>query len=232
MAIKYYLQPNPITPDPNDQSARVQATGVLTTADIIKRILKRGTTVTEADANAAILLYNHEIMDAVAEGYSVNTDIANIRPSIQGVFANVNDSFDASRHTVRASITAGNALFTKMLAASVEKVKSSVISPSIVEFIDNRTNTNTQATKGSIGTITGSELKYDPTNALEGIFFINEATSTETKVTDVATRTEGKLLFVIPASLAAGTYKLEVRKAYTAAKAIRSDVFTNLLTIA
>lgn len=26
MPIKYYLQPNPITPDPNDQSARVSRT--------------------------------------------------------------------------------------------------------------------------------------------------------------------------------------------------------------
>lgn len=231
MAIKYYLQPNPITPDPNDQSARVQATGVLSIADIIKRMLKRGTTITETDATAVILLFMQEMIDAVTEGYSVNTDLVNIRPSIQGVFTNVNDSFDASRHTIRASVTAGNILFTKMLAASVEKVKTSVISPSIVEFIDNRTNTNTQATKGSIGTIIGSELKYDAQNPLEGIFFINNATSTETKVTDIATRTEGKLLFVIPASLVAGTYKLEVRKAYTAVKAIRSDVFTNLLTV-
>jgi len=231
MPIKYYLLPNPITPNPNDQSARVQATGVLNLSDIIKRMLKRGTTITEADATAAILLFMQEMIDATTEGYSINTDLVNMRPSIQGVFNDASDSFDASRHTVRASLTAGNVLFTKMLAASVEKIKTSAVSPTILEFLDNRTNSNTQATKGGIASIVGSELKYDIQNPLEGIFFINTKNNEETKVVDVATRTDGKVLFLIPTSLAAGNYKLEIRKAYTAVKAIRSHVFANLITV-
>ena len=69
-------------------------------------------------------------------------------------------------------------------------------------------------------------------NAAEGIFFVNTATNAETQVTDIAIRTEGKLMFMIPASLVAGTYKVEVRKAYTQAKTIRSDAFETILTVA
>lgn len=231
MAIKYYLQPNPITPDPNDQTARVQSTEVLNIDSIVKRILKRGTTVTEPDARAVILLAFEEMIDAIVEGYSVNTDLVNIRPSIQGVFASVNDSFDVSRHTIKASITAGNVLYAKMATATVEKIASSVVSPDIIDFNDVKTNTSTKATKGGIGVITGSELKFDATNVAEGIFFINTATNAETQVTDIAMRTEGKLMFIIPASLAAGTYKVAVRKAYTQAKTIRSDAFETVLTV-
>jgi hypothetical protein len=57
MPIKYYLQPNPITPDPNDQSARVLPNASLSLNDIISKMMKRGTTVTEADARAVLNLF-------------------------------------------------------------------------------------------------------------------------------------------------------------------------------
>ena len=55
MAIKYYLQPNPITSDPNDQSARVLANKILEQEEIIQQMLKRGTMVTEADVKAVLV---------------------------------------------------------------------------------------------------------------------------------------------------------------------------------
>jgi len=232
MPIKYYLQPNPITPDPNDQMARILPTAVLTIDDIVKRVIKRGTTVNEADVRAVLLLSFEEIGDAVAEGNHVNTDLVNLRPSMQGVFANVNDSYDGSRHTLRASVTAGVQLSNKMSQATVQKTDSSVISPDILDFLDIRTSTSTQASPGGIGTISGSELKFNPANAAEGIFFINTATNTETKAPEVAQRTEGRLMFSIPAALVAGTYRLEVRRAYTGAAIIRSDAYDQLITVA
>lgn len=158
MSIRYYLQPNPITPDPNDQKARVQPNATLGVDDVVRRIVKRGTTLTETDVRAVLRLSFDEIADAVAEGNNVNLPLVNIKPSIQGVFANVNDSYDDSRHTVRASVSAGIGLQQKMGTASVEKISSSIVSPDIVDFTDVRTNTHTQASKNGIGIITGSEL--------------------------------------------------------------------------
>jgi hypothetical protein len=231
MSIKYYLQPNPITPDPNDQKARVQPNATLGIDEIVKRIVKRGTTLTETDVRAVLRLSFDEIADAVAEGNNVNLSLVNIKPSVQGVFDSVNDSFDDSRHTVRASVSAGIGLQQKMGTASLEKMGSSIVSPDIVDFNDVRTNSHTQASKGGIGVITGSELKFNPANATEGIFFVNNATNAETKVTEVAQRTEGKLMFMIPSTLVAGSYYVEVRKAYTSSNAIRSDAFEQNLTV-
>jgi len=225
------LQPNPITPDPNDQKARVQPNATLGIDEIVKRIVKRGTTLTETDVRAVLRLSFDEIADAVAEGNNVNLSLVNIKPSVQGVFDSVNDSFDDSRHTVRASVSAGIGLQQKMGTASVEKMGSSIVSPDIVDFNDVRTNSHTQASKGGIGVITGSELKFNPANATEGIFFVNNATNAETKVTEVAQRTEGKLMFMIPSTLVAGSYFVEVRKAYTNANSIRSDAFETNLTV-
>ena len=43
MSLEYYLQPNPITPDPNDQSARVSTRDNLTEDDLAQELVHRGT---------------------------------------------------------------------------------------------------------------------------------------------------------------------------------------------
>ena len=120
MAIKYYLQPNPITPDPNDQSARVMPGKVLGHEEIIKEMLRRGSTLTEADIRAALNIFFKVVIDEVLEGNSVNLPICNIRPGLTGVFDSATDSFDRGRHVIKASLTAGNALYDQMLGAAVE----------------------------------------------------------------------------------------------------------------
>lgn len=224
MSINYSLEPNHLTPDPNDQKARVVPNNVLTLEDIVKRILKRGTTLTEVDVRAVLLIAMEEIADAVVEGNNVNTPLINVKPSIQGVFKDVNDVFDAKRHTVNASVSLGTQFAEKIVGASVVKnASASAIAPDIVSFKDVRTTSSTIATKGGIAAITGTELKYDMANASEGIFFINTTTAAETKVTDVAQHTATNLMFLVPTTLVAGNYFVEVRKAYTKNTIIRSD---------
>jgi hypothetical protein len=233
MAIKYYLQPNPITSDPNDQSARVVSNQVHDVKSIIKEMLKRGTTVTEADANAVLMLFFEVVTDEVAVGNSVNLPLVNIRPGISGVFTSITDSFDSSRHVKKANATAGILLNQKMNVATVEKVAQSQPSPVLIQFLDvNTQNVNSILTVGGIGQIVGEELKFNPDNPLEGIFFIDTAGSA-TKATVIANRTEGKLMFSIPSTLTPGSYTLEVRKAYGVnGNIIRAGNLQDQLTIA
>lgn len=231
MNVKYYLQPNHITPDPSDQTTRVATNNVSGIDDLVKRIVERDTTLAETDIRALLRLSFEETVDCMAEGNAINLPLVNIRPSIQGVFKDINDSFDVSRNILRACVTACVLLGEKMKTATVEKMTNSIVSPDIVDFTDVKTNTHLQATKGNIAITTGSELKFNPTNAAEGIFFINIATNAETMVTEIAQSTEGKLMFMIPSTLVAGTYYVEVRKAYTSSNSIRSDAFETNLTV-
>ena len=213
MSIKYYLKSNPITPDPNDQSARVVTGKVHDVVSITKEMLKRGSTITEADILAVLKVFFEVTADEVAEGNNVNLPLVNIRPSISGVFTSITDSFDASRHVKRASVSAGILLTQKMTEANVEKVTQSIVTPSLIQFLDvNTQNTNSSLTAGGIGQIVGDELKFNATNPLEGIFFI-ATDNTATQATIIASKTEGKLVFSIPA-LSPGNYILEVRKGY------------------
>lgn len=232
MAIKYYLQPNPITPDPNDQSARVSSNKVHDLESITSIMLKRGSTVTKADVMAVLDIFFDVVTDEVADGNNVNLPLVNIRPSVTGTFNSVSDSFDPSRHTKGASISQGLALISKIRVAKVEKINQPTPTPALIEFTDVTTGiTNSMLTPGSIGRIMGEELKFNPVNADEGIYFI-DADNVPTKVATIDNRTEGKLTFIIPATLTAGSYKLEVRKAYgTTNVVVRTGSLSDLLQV-
>lgn len=213
MAIKYYLQPNPITPDPNDQSARVISNKVHNTESITKEMLKRGSTITEADIRAVLNVFFTVVIDEVTDGNNVNLPLVNIRAGITGVFASATDSFDPSRHLKKANLSAGNELYVRMNAAQVEKVNVATAAPALIAYSDvNSQTTNSILTPGGIGQIVGEELKFNPANAAEGIFFI-ASDNTATKATVVASRTEGKIVLSVP-ELPSGNYTLEVRKGY------------------
>lgn len=231
MPIKYYLQPNPITPDPNDQSARVYTNTVHDTNSVITKMLKRGTSLTEPDLRAALTLFFDVVSDEVAEGNNVNLPLVNIRPGISGVFANATDGFDASRHVKKATVSTGLLLTEKMEKATVEKITQPIPTPVLLEFMDvNSQTANSKLTPGGIGQIIGEELKFIPANASEGIFIINSA-GAATKVSVIATRTEGKLMFSIPAPFVAGNYTLEVRRGYGNAGTIRTGVLSDTLLV-
>lgn len=232
MAIKYFLQPNPITPDPNDQSARVISNQVHDLQSITREMLKRGSTITEADISAVLKVFFDVVIDEVVEGNSVNLPLVTIRPGITGVFNSATDSFDASRHFKKANLNAGVLLNQRMALAGVEKVMQAAAAPALIAFTDiNTQTTNSILTPNGIGQLVGEELKFNPANANEGIFFI-AADATATKVTVVASRTEGRLMFSIPAALVPGSYTLEVRKGYgTANPVLRSGTLADLLQV-
>ena len=72
MAIKYYLQPNPITPGPNDHSARVLANNVYDLDAIIRKMLLRGTGTSESDLRASLHIFFNVVADEVAEGNNIS----------------------------------------------------------------------------------------------------------------------------------------------------------------
>ncbi|HJU45195.1 MAG TPA: hypothetical protein VJ647_00345 [Chitinophagaceae bacterium] len=52
------------------------------------------------------------------------------------------------------------------------------------------------------------------------------------QLTVLATRTEGKLVFSVPAGLATGGYRLEVRRGYGNAGALRTGALNDQLEVA
>ena len=122
MSIRYYLQPNPVTPDPNDQSAHVVTNDNLTIADLAAELVKRGTCTSKAQGSAVISDLFELIAEEVADGYAVNTPLFTARPGINGVFTDPTDTFDPARHTIVGNLQSGPLLREKLAAASPQKI--------------------------------------------------------------------------------------------------------------
>ena len=113
--------------------------------------------------------------------------------------------------------------------ASVVKKKTILPAPALLEYVDlGSGQTNSFVTSGSIGTINGHRLKFDDTQADEGVYFINESTSAETKVTAVQKNKPGQLVFLVP-TLAVAAYYLEVRAQFSIAGPVRVGRLDSLL---
>ena len=211
--IPYSLIDNKLTADPNDLRAQVRITATVGIADLADAIVRPGSTVTKAEFLAMWEELSAEVERRVRRGESVVTDLFTARASLTGVWANFQDTFDDARHHGRIRMGTGVRLrrAESELRFELERARDqSVPLPDRLE--DFGTDAlNGALTKGGIVRLTGSKLKSDPADPDQGLWLVNTATGTATRITKVLTNKPSEQLFGVPATLAAGTYRLEVR---------------------
>jgi len=209
--LKYSLRENLLTPAPDDYMAQVTDVRSYTLDEIIDLMMEKGTTLTRADVAATLQVYGEVVSAIIKDGSAVNTPLMNTSMSISGVFDGANDSFDKKRHTVNLNITAGTLLRDAVTKVKCEKTEGVSTDPYITEVADIVSGkTNEVLTKGGIVQITGSRLKFDAKDASQGIFFVPE-TGNPVRASVIAENKPARLMAIIPADLAAGTYYIEVR---------------------
>lgn len=232
MNIPYYLRDLPITDDPNDKSGKVEQRGILDESDVLDEMLKRGTGLTRQEILGVTDMYTDVLSELVQSGFIVNTRLANFRPGITGKFKGATDPFDPARHRFHALISEGIILKKRMGEATGERITVAIPGPVIIQYVNHATSeANRSLTPGSIGEIIGEALKFEEFGAGDGIFFIREDDDSETRVGTISRRTEGSLMFLIPAELTAGDYFLEVRRSYTSPTDVRTSRLNATLTV-
>ncbi len=233
MPVKYVLQENNLTTDPDDYMARVRSVGTAGMDEIIERMIQQGSTVTRADIVSVLEDYHTAVENLLLQGMNVNTPLANFSVSIRGVFHGMADTFDPSRHQLSAAIVAGPRL-RKTLGERGQAVKEEAVkpAPNPVDYIDlNSGERNGHLTPGGMGQIVGHRLKFNPADPQQGIFFI-ASDDTETRVAIVGKNKPGELLFLVPDGLASGEYLLEVRAILKGGTEVRHGRLDAVLTVA
>ena len=233
--LKYALRENLLTAAPDDFMAQVQDVRSYTLDEIIDLMMEKGSTLTKADVKAVLQIYGEVVSTIIKDGSSVNTPLMNTAMSISGVFNGANDAFDKKRHTVNLNITAGTALKAALGKIKCEKTGTTSTDPYISEVKDIVSGAvNAELTKGGVVQVTGSRLKFDAKDAAQGIFFVPE-TGAPVRAAVIAENKPARLMAIIPADLAAGTYYIEVRTKYANAtkqlKTLKVGRFAKPLTI-
>ncbi len=214
MPVTYYLHQNALVKLPKSYRAVVVPHQVYGVSDIIEQMLQRGTTLSEADILASLHLFFEVVTQEVKEGNHVNLPIVNIKPTITGSFMEQTDSFDETRHTLKAKTSAGVLLRKCLKDGPVKKFIKPLTVPIFDAFTDVQTQTlNNILTPGSIGEVVGNHLKFDKNNPSEGLFFVSTAMEVYA-VTIFATIHPRKLIFSIPNNMPPGEYNLVLKRAF------------------
>ena len=234
--LKYSLRENLLTPAPDDYMAQAADVRSYTLDEIIDLMMEKGTTLTRADVAATLQVYGEVVSAIIKDGSAVNTPLMNTSMSISGVFDGANDSFDKKRHTVNLNITAGTLLRDAVTKVKCEKTEGVSTDPYITEVTDIVTGTvNTTLTKGGVVQLVGSRLKFDAKDTAQGIFFVPE-TGNPVRAAVIAENKPARLMAIIPADLAAGTYYIEVRtkilEGNKSGKTLKTGRFNKALTVA
>ncbi len=232
MAINYALYENHITTDPDDYAAQVELTASADLEGVADRMIEQGSTVTKPDILAVLEDLITATESFLLEGYRVNMGgLFEMFPRIKGVFNGITDTFDPSRHYVDIGANPGSRVRKDVRdGATVVKQETILPAPAPLEYVDlGSGETNGTVTPGNIGTVNGHRLKYDDTQADEGIWFVLDGGG-ETKVTGVQKNKPGQLVFLVP-SLAAGFYHLEVRVQFSKDGPVRTGRLEETLEV-
>ena len=234
--LKYSLRENLLTPAPDDYMAQAADVRSYTLDEIIDLMMEKGTTLTRADVAATLQVYGEVCSSLIKDGAALNTPLMNTSMSISGVFDGANDTFDKKRHTVNLNITAGTLLRDAVTKVKCEKTEGVSTDPYITEVTDIVTGTaNTTLTKGGVVQLVGARLKFDAKDTAQGIFFVPE-TGAPVRAAVIAENKPARLMAIIPADLAAGTYYIEVRtkilEGNKSGKTLKTGRFNKALTVA
>ena len=210
--LKYFLKDNPLTDDPTDSYGAVQHGKPVDDQELETMIQYRSTGVAKSDVIRIMEELKVAMRYFLSNGRSLNTSLINASFSISGVFTDKEDRFDPSRHTLNLNVKPGTGLQDITEKVNLVKTTTPVAVPVVNSFMDAETDTrNQRLTPGGPGKLSGKKLKFDASDPLQGVFFVQEAGTKAYKVEKYVECNPSKLIFKIPAGMAKGAYHLEVR---------------------
>lgn len=238
MKLSYFLSKLFLTGLEDKYRALIQKQEVLTRTALATRMANKNTAFSAADITGIFELMQTCIIEAIEEGYAVDGVMGMLKYSIQGSFNSIEDSFDSSRHNVKAHITLNKEYLAAVDKIHVEKVTASFKGPHITivkDGTDGDAENNTLKV-GGVAKIIGENLKVveSPEGSVDhGVYFI-ASDATQIKVELMVENNPSKLIVVIPSDLSVGNYSIEVRtynRKSTVSKQLISGAYDSIINI-
>lgn len=231
MTIRYVLLESPQADDLQAYHAAVQPASTAELEDVIDRMVKTSVVVSRSDLSAVLEGFFATIEGMVLEGRAVRTPLANFQASIAGLFDGPGDCYDPLRHQVAVTVDPGERLRrTVRRQARVAKEDAAAVEPNPVQLLDvSSGERNGLLTPCGIGRLAGHQLKFNPDDPEQGIFFV-AADGRTARVEFVGKNMPAELSFLIPA-LEPGEYRLQVRAIVCGCRGMRSGTLKSSLIV-
>lgn len=200
LGLQYSLRENPFQEN-GKFIANTLTRSNLGLEEIVTKMSEKGTTLTEVDIRAVIVLFRNEIIEALSDGNGVNIDnFFSVKASISGVFESIHDGFESDRHSLNLNMIAGAKFVADFGAKTrIEKIKKAKKLPEIVTVFDGKSESlNRNVTVNSLVRLEGDNLAFDKTADDEGIYLYSEDGKNSIKVKYSDTIRNKELRFVLP----------------------------------
>ncbi len=232
MALQYSLVPNELTPDPNDCRAKIENLRKHNVEKIIEQLTVSGSIFKVPETRAIISAFLGQLKSNLQEGIGFSSEYFDLEPNIQGVFISGDDRFDDTRHYRVVNMIVRNQFNEALDNLKVQCVSNIELFPSVKQVYDVMSSTtNQKLTPGGTAEVEGDLLRFDTEKVTQGVFLINIATKEEIRVDKVYHIYRKSLSFVVPATLTAGTYELQVRNTVFSKENMREGKLKANLTV-
>ncbi len=191
-----------------------------TEEQLVKKMAEFNTTLTEADALAALNVMQRIVMEKVKEGYAVQTPFGLFYAVAGGSAASTDADFNPgskeTNHAIRMRFRPNRELSADVSKNTVvERVSNAIKTRAYIDYAGNADGKADSPIKnGDIICIRGNFLKFDETNENHGIFLTDG--ENEYRLTYYTQISAGTVSARIEDSIPSGSYALIVRNKPTA----------------
>lgn len=205
----------------NDYIAKVHSTGSITLSDIASAIAAERTDLRSETIEMVADLIDEKIIQKLCTGHTVVTGSAIFQPIISGTFTGKTGTVDSTKNRKKVSVSVSAALRTALEDVVLEYTGHSkdLGGAEIGNVTDSRTgNTEGIITPGGGLIIEGSKIKCVNADGSDTgtVSLTNLETNAVTEM-EILTNEPRKLVVIIPSTLQAGSYTLQIETYYSTA---------------
>ncbi|MGL4908649.1 MAG: DUF4469 domain-containing protein [Bacteroidales bacterium] len=211
MSVNYTLVENLLTDRSDDFRAIATTDMVVDEKFLVDFLAQRGNTST-THYLAVVNELNAALKYFVENGYSINLPFLQVNYSISGVFESAADTFDSSRHQLNLLAHLGKELRRVDISKIHPNKHQVTINQALISQVLDVASQQSDSTltPGNMLQIIGNLIKVDGENAqVNGVYFVNQATQEELKVSFLAVNSPKQIVLLIP-PLAAGNYNVKI----------------------
>jgi hypothetical protein len=202
-----------ITERKDDRFGRVVKMKSLNEDDLINIAVQRRTDLSPTSLKSTMELLKDIAREQIANGASVAFGLGYFSVGVNGVFFGDDPGWNSKEHSLIVKVTPTAELRNTVKNASVNLRGDAPVGTAISKVIDVVTGEiNTLLTPGGAINIIGSRIKIAGESASNGISLLNQTSGDETKIpmSAIAINEPSKLVFVLPAGITPGDYKIRI----------------------
>lgn len=231
-AVIVELHDNPLTERQDDCYGRIVNIASVDVNTLVGRALSSGFNGNAESMKAAIAAVDAEAVKAVVRGEIVNYGLGHISVDVEGAFIGDAPVWNPQVNRLAAHITPSKTLRETLKSTPVRirgKASDSSVISTVTDVVTGKVNE--QLTPGGIVNLRGTRVKIAGSAQNVGLWLTNQDTQEATPVpmSSIGTNDPSRLSFVVPATLASGSYLLSIVTQFTSGTTLLREPRTVVL---